>query len=247
MKLAALQQDFEGWLVTGSEDAAARFAPEAQAGLLVYQNNYRASLMACLEESFAQTLAYIGGEAFAALAAQHIDARPPNSWSLDHYAAHFPAALAEALPDDPEVAELAALELALAEAFVGPDGAALTLAQLPEVDWDQAVLRWVPSARLLAMATNGPAIWSALTAEHQPEQAIILPEPATVIIWRQDETACFRTLDPLEAELAPALLDAMAFADLCARLISQLGEAEGVQTAGALLGRWVAEGLLVLV
>jgi hypothetical protein len=52
MNLAAIQQDFRAWLVSGTEEAAARFAPEARAGLSVYQNNYRASLMACWQRAF---------------------------------------------------------------------------------------------------------------------------------------------------------------------------------------------------
>lgn len=245
MSLSALQHDFQAWLTTGAAAAAARFPADARPGLLVYQNNYRAALMACLEESFAQTLAWIGSDAFRAAAAQAIDAQPPNSWSLDHYAAHFPAALATAFPQDPEVAELAALELALADAFVGPDAEPLSAAHLAEVNWDEAVLRWVPTARLLTMGTNAAGIWSALCAGQAPPSSFAFAKPVTLLVWRQGEVACFRSLDPLEAEMAVRLADGMAFAELCAHLVSLLGEADGVQTAGAWLGRWAAEGLLV--
>ena len=244
MTLAALQQDFRGWLTTGSGEASSRFAPDAQAGLQVYQNNYRAALMACLEDSFPRTLAWIGSDGFRSAAARHIDDCPPDSWSLDHYASHFPAALAEACPDDPEVAELAALELALADAFVGRDAEPMDAACLPDIDWDHAVLRWVPGSRLLPMLTNAPAIWSALAAEVEPPAAAMYPEPATVMIWRQAETSCFRLLDPLEAHIAPGLFDGMGFAEICARLVTDLGEREGVQASGTWLGRWVADGLL---
>ena len=247
MSLSTLQQDFQAWLTTGAEDAAARFAPDAQPGLLVYQNNYRAALMACLEESFARTLAWIGSDAFRAAAALAIDARPPDSWSLDHYAAHFPSALAQAYPDDPEVAELAMLELALTDAFVGPDTDPLTAVGLPEIDWDRAMLHWVATARLLTMRTNAQALWSALSAGLEPPSAVVLPEPSTVMIWRQEETACFRSLDPLEVEIAPRLFDGLAFAALCLHLVTALGETIGVRTAGAWLGRWVAEGLVVAI
>lgn len=245
MSLSALQHDFQAWLTTGSEDAAVRFPSDAQPGLQVYQNNYRASLMACLEESFAQTLAWIGSDAFRAAAARAIDARPPDSWSLDHYAAHFPAALAQAFPDDLEVAELASLELALTDAFVGTDAEPLIAAHLPQIDWDRAILRWVPTARLLTLRTNAPAIWSAFCAGDVPPSAIISAAPIFVLVWRQEETTCFRSLEPLEAEMAAKLFKGIGFAELCEHLVSVLGETDGVQTAGAWLGRWVAEGLLV--
>ena len=53
----------------------------------------------------------------------HVARVPPSSWTLDAYPRDFPATLAPLYPDDPEVAELAVLELALAEAFVGADAA----------------------------------------------------------------------------------------------------------------------------
>jgi hypothetical protein len=244
MNLATLQNDFRAWLETGSDEAAARFAPNAQAGLLVYQNNYRASLMACLEESFPQTLAWIGDQAFRSVAATLVDARPPDSWSLDHYAVHFPVALTEALPDDPEVAELAMLEQALTDAFVGPDAMALSPDQLPHIDWDGALLRLVPTARLLTHTTNAAAIWSALASALEPPSAEALATPATVLVWRADYTSCFRSLDQIEGDLLRDMIEGVRFADICDRLVTALGEAEGIATAGQWLARWCADGLL---
>lgn len=247
MSLSALQQDFQAWLVTGTDAAAARFAPDAQPGLLVYQNNYRAALMACLEESFARTLAYIGTEGFRSVAARHIDEAPPHSWSLDHYAAHFPAAVARDFPDDPDVGELAALELALTEAFVGPDCEVVEPAGLSHVDWERAMVRWVPTARVLPCVTNAPAIWSALASAESPPLAIMAPRPSPVLVWRQQETSCFRSLETLEAGFAQTLIDGIGFADLCNRLVEACGEGEGIQVAGTWLGRWAADGLLVAI
>lgn len=244
MNLMTLQNDFRAWLETGSDAAAARFAPEAQAGLLVYQNNYRASLMACLEESFPRTLAWIGDEAFQSVAARLIDARPPDSWSLDHYATHFPPALGEAFPQDPEVSEIATLELALTNAFVGPDCEALVVADLSHIDWDRAMVRWVPTAELLHFGTNAADIWSALSVENS-SQAIAQRQSNHVLVWRHQETSCFRALDTLEAECAPLLFGGIGFADLCSRLVVALGQEKGIQTAGLWLGRWAADGLVV--
>lgn len=244
MTLGTLQADFRDWLATGSDRAAARFAPDAQAGLLVYQNNHRAALLACLAESFPNTEKWLGSENFHACAAFHIDACAPDSWSLDHYAENFPKSLAVQWPDDPAVAELAALELGLAEAFVGPDAAPLQVAALGSIDWDRAMLRWVPTARLLPLRTNAPAIWSAHTSAQDIPMPCLMPQVTTVLIWRQAHIACFRTLDALESEFAHRLLDGMRFDALCRELACALGEAEGVRTAGNWLGRWVADGLV---
>jgi hypothetical protein len=244
MSLLALQGDFRAWLETGSDEASARFAAEAQSGLLVYLNNYRAALMACLDESFPRTAQWIGPDAFRTAAARHIDARPPDSWSLDHYAAHLPLALAGQWSDDPEVGDLAALELALGDAFVGADAEALTPDCLPLVDWDKAVLRWVPTARLLVVRSNALAIWSALVAEVEPPRPCRLPQAQAVLVWRQAHVSCFRALEPLEHEIAERFFAGIGFDDVCNRLVHACGEADGVRTAGTWLGRWVADGLL---
>ncbi len=243
MSLHTLQQNFQAWLTVGEDQHAARFPAEAYPGLLVYQNNYRASLMACLEDSFARTAAYMGTDAFRAVAARHIDECPPNSWSLDHYTAFFPPALATACPHEPEVAELAALELALTDAFVGLDCEVLDATELPHIDWDRAIVRWVPTARLLHFETNAADIWSALSKD-QRTSAVAETRPTPVLVWRHQETSCFRTLDALEAEFAALLCEGIGFADLCARLVTRLGQQDGIQTAGSWLGRWVADGLV---
>lgn len=244
MNLAAIQQDFRAWLVSGTEEAAARFAPEARAGLSVYQNNYRASLMACLAESFPRTRMWIGEQTFRSVAATLIDARPPDSWSLDHYAAHFPAALAEALPHAPEAGELAMLEQALTDAFVGPDAPALRPDQLSEIDWDTAILQLVPTARLLRHTTNAASIWSALTDERAPPPAALLPEPRMLLIWRTEHISCFRALENWETESTQRAIHGISFADLCARLVGRSGEAEGIQAAGAWLAQSTTDRLI---
>ena len=244
MMLGALQTNFRDWLACGSDDAAARFAPDAQAGLAVYQNNYRAALMACLEESFPRTAQWLGAADFHASAARAIDAAPPDSWSLDHYAATFPQSVAGQWPGDPVAGDLATLELALSEAFVGPDAVPMDADVLGRIDWDRATLRAVPTARLLTLQTNAPAIWSALASDADDP----MPEPRaqseTILVWRQEHVACFRSLDPDEAEVATLLIDGIPFAEICKRLVLAHGEGAGIQTAGQWLGRWVADGLL---
>jgi hypothetical protein len=165
MSLLALQQDFQRWLTTEAVDAGARIGAGAEPGLSVYLNNYRSSLMGCLVESFGTTRAWLGDEAFEAAAARHIDRQPPHSWTLDAYALDFPRSLAIRYPDDPEIADLARLECALGVAFVGPDADAIDPATLADIDWDTAVLRFVPTLALLDVTTNAAALWSAIEAE----------------------------------------------------------------------------------
>jgi hypothetical protein len=245
MTLIELQRDFRAWIAEGSDEAAERLGPRARAGLDVYQNNYRASLVACLSETFERVRLWIGEERFLSTAAAHIDVTPPHAWTLDAYASDFPETLELLFPHDPEIAELGWLDLALSEAFVGPDADPLDPAALGAVDWDSAALRLAPTLRMTHFRSNAAAIWSALSAEEMPPAAEILPEPATILVWRNALVSCFRTADPGE-DRAIALAQAGAsFGVICAAMIERLGEEQGVAAAGAMLGRWIGDGLLV--
>lgn len=243
MSLLAMQRDFGGWLRTGEDGALARVAGYAP-GLRVYQNNYRAQLVACLEESFPHTLAWIGGAAFHAAVVTHVEAMPPSSWTLDAYPRDFPATLAGLHPGDPEVAELAWIECALGEAFVGADAAVLGAEQLGDVDWDAAVLRFNPTLDHHALTSNAPAIWSALEAGEAPPAVAMLPEPGAVLVWRHAMVSRFRAVDGDELEALVLARAGMPFGDLCGVLVDRHGEEAGVALAGRLLGAWLSDGLL---
>lgn len=244
MRLAALQQDFESWLRVGSDAAAARFGERAKPGLLVYQNNYRAQLVACLTDIFERVQSWLGEAAFLAAVATHIDRTPPTSWTLDAYSLDFPATLARLYADDPEVAELAWLDWALADAFVGPDTAPPAAEDLTGVDWDQAVIQLTPTLRLGPARTNAAAIWSALSADAMPPGAELLPHPAQLLVWRQDYVSCFRAIEAAEMRALAQALAGESFGTICAALVTEQGEADGIATASGLLGQWLRDGLV---
>lgn len=246
MSLLALQRDMRLWLVREEEAAVDRLGGDDVApGLRIHQNNFRAQLAACLEESFARTRDWIGGDALHQAVVAHVARVQPSSWTLDAYPRDFPATLALLYPADPEVAELAWIELALAEAFVAPDAAALSVADLGAVDWDRAVLGFSPSLDLAALTTNAPAIWSALAEGLEPPSVADLPEPGAILVWREAEAPRFRVIDQIEREALVRARAGVPFPDLCAALAETLGEEAGVARAGAMLGRWLADGLIV--
>lgn len=214
------------------------------AGLRVYQNNYRAQLEACLEHSYPGTQAWIGPEAFAAAAAAHITTVPPSSWTLDAYALDFPATLGVLYRNDPEVEELAWLELALSEAFIGPDANALDLALAADLDWDRAVVRFTPTLDLRLIRTNAAAIWSAISASETPPPAAELDQPAGLLVWRSNLISCFRQTDRQEYETLLLARAGTPFSAICAHLVAEAGEDEGIGLAGAWLGQWLSDGLV---
>jgi hypothetical protein len=245
MSLITRQRDFRAWLITGDEDIAASFGAAARAGLGVYQNNYRAQLVACLEDTYARVKAWLGDDAFLAAAIDHIEHSPPCDWTLDRYGQDFAETLRRRYPNDPEVAELAWLDRSLADAFVGPDAATLEAIPPDGVDWDHAVLCLTPTLRLRHMTTNCAAIWSALSAGAAPPCAA--PTRATVLVWRRQFTACFRSLDDREAQAIEHVRNGRTFGELCAMLVEADGEADGVKIAGTWLAQWIRERLVVAV
>ncbi|NWB26156.1 HvfC/BufC N-terminal domain-containing protein [Pseudomonas gingeri] len=245
MNLAELQREFHHWLVTADESAAQRLGGNVAAGLAVYQNNYRAQLVGCLEQAFPHLRRWIGDEAFLAAAVSHIDRQPPHAWTLDAYPEGFHASLVTLFPHNPDVQELAWIEAALNDAFVAADAEALSLEALATIDWDSARLRLTPSFRSHALTTNAEPIWSALCDEVAPPESEMLAEPGGVIVWRRQFTSRLRPLEQLEYQALLHLQANGSFAALCEWLVERLGETEGIARAGALLAGWLASELIV--
>jgi len=245
MSLLELQRDFRDWLAEASEAAAERLGEPARAGLAVYQNNYRASLLACLSDTFERVRLWLGDDRFLTIAAAHIDVTPPHGWTLDAYAQGFPETLRLLFVDEPVVAELGWLDLALSEAFVAPDADPVNPQSLGTIDWDNAVLRLSPTLATTPFATNAGAIWSALAAGGLRPSSEPLAQPVTMIVWRKDLVSCFRTAAPGEAKAVELARCGDSFGRICAGLIEELGEERGIGAAGTILGRWISDGLIV--
>lgn len=246
MNLAQLQQAMSRDLAGHADGALAALVGD-DPGLAVYRNNYRGQLADCLRDTYEQCWAWLGDAAFDALAQAYIDHHPPTGWTLDAYGDRFAAMLALRCAKDPEIAELAWLEWALRRAFDGPDAAALDPASLADVDWDKARFVFVPTLRLGIMATNAPAIWSALSHDQPPPAAVVLPAPAPIMVWRHDLAPSFRTLDPAEQRLLDLARGGASFGAMCAALAQAFGEDEAMALAGNTLAQWLGTGLIAAI
>jgi len=250
LNLLAVQRQFRAWLTSEAPEVAIGFGERARSGLGVYLNNYRAQLLACLSASYPVLRVWIGDTAFEGAAATHIDNVPPHAWTLDAYGVDFADTLQSLYPADPEIAELARLEQALAAAFVGPDASvgdahSVAAPHFADIDWDTAHIQFVPTLTLLPATTNAAAIWSALSAGDTPPAAARLPEPAHLLIWRQDLTPRFRAEMPGEASALAHLQDpGETFGSLCATLVERVGQERAPTLAGSFLGQWLSDGLI---
>jgi hypothetical protein len=208
--LADFQRRFQAGLMAG--DLAALTGEVARTpGLAVHAHAARAMLVEGLADNFAKTLHWLGGEAFTALALDYAAITPSSSWTLAGYGDDFPDFLRRTQRDDPEVAELAALDWALRTAFAAADPQPAQWAQAPDIDWDTLRLKLVPGAALLAFATNADAIWAAI-----PDRPIA-PVAATgwVLVWRDGPEPRFRRLERTEGDLLAAMAAGQRFGRAC--------------------------------
>jgi len=239
MNLADIQGGFHAMLATSASGAGVPDGP----GRAVYLNNYRAQLVGCLEESYPLLRAFIGEEAFLHAAAAHISRRRPHAWTIDAYADEFCDTLLSIFPDNPDLHELAWIEHALGQAFVGPDFGPVAAEALAAIDWDNASLQLTPTLHLRPATTNAADLWFALHDGGSPESEM-LPAPGGLLVWRRGFVSCLRALDATEYAALAQLQRDGSFVGLCALLVERLGEEQGIISAGAMLADWLGSELI---
>ncbi|WP_342118925.1 DNA-binding domain-containing protein [Pseudoduganella sp. OTU4001] len=241
MNLADLQRSFHAELTAAA--AAPLHDPRVALGHAVYQNNYRAALVGCLQESYPLLNAFIGEQAFLHAAATHINHHPPHAWTLDAYGDDFAHTLMALFPDNPDLHELAWIEHALGQSFVDPDAAPVAAEALAAVNWEQAKLHLTPTSHLRPATTNAADLWFALHNGEQPESEM-LPAPGGLLVWRRGFTSCLRALDATEYAALSHLRHNGSFAGLCTLLVELEGEEQGIASAGAMLADWLGSELI---
>jgi hypothetical protein len=250
MKLDALQIEFQSHLLgqpssIGSAIRGGGIGIEAR--LAIYHHAYRARLVEALRDSFGHTLLYLGDEGFDVLALEFIEANPSTDPNLRWYGAPLPDWLARRLPHDPDVAELARLDAALRGAFDSANAPVLELAALaavPPEAWATLGFAFQPSVARLRLHHNTLALWQALDSEQTPPTTQPLDAPTELLIWRLETQPHFRSLGALESAALDALLAGASFATTCADLDERFADVDVAQQSGALLRRWVDDGLL---
>jgi hypothetical protein len=105
---------------------------------------------------------------------------------------------------NPEILELADLELALNFALNAPDEKLINVAAfdlLASPRREQIIFNFVSSAQILLFKQNTTSIWSALKCEERPPKPHLLDEPQNLLVWRQGDAPRFRLLGRDEAFL----------------------------------------------
>lgn len=251
--LAATQAGLQQHVLSGSTMVAAAVRAGAGIGtdqrLAIYHQAYRARLLETLKDSFGHCWRWAGDELFEAHALSYIEQAPPLRTGLGHYGEDFPRWLAQGLPEQPWIGELAQLDWTLRRAFDGPDAPVLALSDLAAFAadaerWSHCAFRVHPTTRRLSFRHNTLALWSALDADEEPPPPAPLPAASDVLVWRRGHQPHFRSLGPVESHALTALTDGASFASLCLSLEEVCPAPDLVATAGALLRRWFDDELL---
>lgn len=218
------------------------------ARLAVYRDAYRLRIAEALRADFPALLARLGREAFDALAVRYVARCPSRSHTLRDLGAGLAGYLRAARPyrSRRQLAELAAFEWALREAFDAADAPALDAAALAALGPElvRYVPRLHPTVRRLVLRWNTLPVWRAASAGEVLPAPTRLDRPLAALVWRHGHSVQFRSAAADEAGCLRRAGRGGDFTALCA-VLRHFHEADAVPArAAALLAGWAAEGVL---
>lgn len=251
--LKELQETFQRAVTEGDDTVLSEILDSSKENrrvlLGVYRNAYVLRLQDILADDYEKLAALLGDDGFAEMARAYIKAEPSHTTSARWYGSRLPDFLKSApgYRDRPVLAELAALERALNDAFDAAEAEPLSLADLARVsphDWAALAFTPHPAVRRLDLATNAEDIWTALHADEAPPGPAMLPEPARIVVFRPDAAAHFRAMPADEAMMWDEAAAGVAFSVLCEMLAASAGADAAAERAAGYLNGWIAAGML---
>jgi Putative DNA-binding domain len=251
--LVSLQQAFQKYVLHGEHGVVERIAGgegvDPHQRLRIYFDAYRMRLVEALATDYEALRALMGDEPFKTACRAYVEATPSPFRNLRWYGAGLPEFLRATPPwaERPMLYELALFEWTLALAFDAPDHVAVRfedLASLSPEAWPEIGFVLHPSAHLLELRTNAPALRKAADAGEALPEAVLADDPKAWLVWRQELTACFRSLNEPESWALKAVQDGANFTALCEGLCRWLSPEEAAAHAAGLLRQWVDADLI---
>lgn len=250
MKLAELQNDFQRALFD-TECKGADWINESAGGLSardrldIYYNAYRLRLIDVLLDTFEHTAIYLGDDWFNQLAADYVQSYPSTYKNIGLYGKDLPGFLAEQLPDDGEVSELALMDWKLRRAFDGADSEVMTLEDLQQCASNESFcLQPVPTLTTCTQHFNTLEIWHAINHEQTPPEVAPLPQPIEMLIWRKGHSPHFRSLAPIEAVAIDRVCSGDVFETIGTALEKDFPDVDVATEFGVMLHRWLEDEII---
>jgi hypothetical protein len=253
LKLKDFQDRFQRAILEGNDgilDNLTDGARETKENLLqVYRDGYVLRLVDVVGNDHEHLRRYLGEPEFRAMASQYIAANPSQHPNARWFSRGLPDFLRTTAPfaQKPVLAELAALERSLNDAFDAGDAPVLGIADvaaIPPEAWSRLAFVVHPSTACLEASTNAGAIWMALKAEAPPPPAAVSPEPVRVLVWRHGATAMFREVSAEEGMMWQLTAGGAHFGDVCEMMaVFDTADTAPARAAG-ILKNWLDAGLL---
>lgn len=147
--------------------------------------------------------AYLGDITFNKLAHEYVLANENKRGNANFLGTHLPQYLraSQSFTHNPEIFELASLEVAFNKAFVAPETSFATGLEFNLAELQTKRIKFVESAQILIFNQNTTSIWAALKCQEKPPRPHSLDAPQSVLVWKQRGHSRFRILGEEEANL----------------------------------------------
>lgn len=250
--LADLQREFQSQVLAGTGAFRERIS-EGPRGrrderLAVYTDGYRSRLVEAFTPEFATLRAVLGDELLDLASRQYVEATPSPYRNIRWYGDTFADFLAHTAPWSarPLLAEIARFEWTLTLAFDAPDAPVVgfdDIVALPPEAWNTLAFRLHPAVHLVTLASNAAVLRRALDEDDTPPEPAAA-EPVTWLVWRQDLSVHFRSLDEAEAWALQAAREGSTFPALCEGACQWFAPEDAPAIAAGWLRGWVEQQLV---
>ena len=210
----------------------------------IYARMYCARLIDALGEDYPRVAAVLGTDRFGELAHEYVATHPSTHPSLRWFGRGFAAFLAQATASGiPEfLSDLARLEWARLAAFDAPEVALLdveSLRRLPPEGWASLRLHLAPAVQVLRVTWPVHRIWESDRSDEAWRSADTWSR-----VWRQGDKVYQASMDAAERTALACVEAGDEFGDVCGALTSVVPPDAAAHTAGALVLRWMEDGIL---
>lgn len=250
--LSHVQQDMLMWLLRQDEAIKTQVVSPgqnvAEERLGIYSNAYRFRLVDTLADTYPSVHTLLGDERFYQMSCAYLDAHPSRHFSLRYFGDQLNAFLREYDPETPVLAEMAAFEWALRNAFDSADVPAIGLQDLQEIPverWGDLCFRFHPSVQCLGLEWNTPQLWAAIDAGSEPIAVVRHEHTYTWVIWRKALLTYYRSLEVEEAWALDSALHGVSFSRLCEGVCEWVDDSDAPARVAGFISRWVDDDLLI--
>ncbi|HKE96951.1 MAG TPA: hypothetical protein VKB34_21770, partial [Povalibacter sp.] len=117
-------------------------------------------------------------------------------------------------------------------------------AAVAAADWPQLQFRLHPSVQIVTLTTNAPALFKALSEDTTPPSPALLDAPQPWLIWRDELTPRYRSLNADETAALRTVMAQGTFEDICAALCDWHSATDAAVCAATLLRGWLSGKML---